>query len=330
MGQGKCRILNVLFTVALLGAGGFAIWYFLGKPTDAAELNDAVGDALDGFDFGNFGNFTDVLDGIGNFSAPDLWDNDPYLSDNTTQSWKTSGQGGLELELLNALDDSWQGEFAVAVTDWEEGDPDSLTLTTKKVNVDYACKPVDGVMKVCNGNYGNSGWLGINEIVSQVSNGRILSSVAKMNEYYLLNADEYERQFTMCHELGHGFGLPHTDESFTNVDLGNCMDYTNTPKNNLHPDSSNYNRLASLYGTVSNRRTLRERVSSERVESTPFEVKEQYGEAVSVFHVERMTAERPSGWRVLQEHHRGASYARNLGEDYELTVHVLGTLLPSN
>jgi hypothetical protein len=26
-----------------------------------------------------------------------------------------------------------------------------------------------------------------------------------------------------------GFGLPHSDESFTNADLGNCMDYTNSP-----------------------------------------------------------------------------------------------------
>jgi hypothetical protein len=331
MGEGKCRIINSLFTVALLGAGGYLLWHFLGKPANVDELNTAVGDVFDDIDFGGFGNFSDVLDGLGNFSVGDLYDNDPFLSDNTTQSWKTRGEGGLELELQNALDDTWQDEFAKAVLDWEEGEPDALTLTTAQVEVDHTCKPVEGVMKVCNGNYGETGWLGINEIISQVSNGQILSSVAKMNEYYLLNADEYERQYTMCHEIGHGFGLPHTDESFTNVDLGNCMDYTSTPINNMHPDASNYNRLASLYGTVSNRRGMRQLTSSRHLVSTPLEVKERCSEAMETFHRERTIAEHPSDWRVLRAHASGASYVRNLGDDYELTVHVLDTLrVPAN
>ena len=50
--------------------------------------------------------------------------------------------------------------------------------------------------------------------------------------------------------MGHGFGLPHTDESFTNRDLGNCMDYTNRPQNNMHPDTMNFDFLFELYGTV--------------------------------------------------------------------------------
>jgi hypothetical protein len=54
----------------------------------------------------------------------------------------------------------------------------------------------------------------------------------------------------MCHEMGHGFGLPHTDESFTNSDLGNCMDYTNNPSVNKQPDESNYRFLEELYGDV--------------------------------------------------------------------------------
>jgi len=36
--------------------------------------------------------------------------------------------------------------------------------------------------------------------------------------------------YTVLHlivTLGHGFGLPHTDERFWNRDQGNCMDYTN-------------------------------------------------------------------------------------------------------
>jgi hypothetical protein len=139
-----------------------------------------------------------------------LYDKDPFLSDNSTSSWPTSGKGGLELEIVNALDDTWQDEFKLAVSDWENGDPDSLTLSVTRGEVDYACTQQDGVQKVCSGNFGDTGWLGINEILKLTSNGEVQSSVAKMNEYYLRNAENAERQYTMCHEIGHGFGLPHT------------------------------------------------------------------------------------------------------------------------
>jgi len=71
------------------------------------------------------------------------------------------------------------------------------------VAVDYECTRVDGVMVVCNANFGATGWVGINEN-SISSRGVILSSVSKMNEYYLRNADYNHRRFTMCHEVGHG------------------------------------------------------------------------------------------------------------------------------
>lgn len=52
---------------------------------------------------------------------------------------------------------------------------------------------------------------------------------------------------SFCTEIGHGFGLPHTDENHNNQDTGNCLDYTNNPENNLHPGQVNFNRLASAY-----------------------------------------------------------------------------------
>jgi hypothetical protein len=78
----------------------------------------------------------------------------------------------------------------------------------------------------------------------------LLSTVAKMNDYYLEGTNEAQRMFTMCHELGHGLGLGHSDENFRNADLGNCMDYTNSPQNNLHPDEYNFLILEELYGNV--------------------------------------------------------------------------------
>lgn len=45
-------------------------------------------------------------------------------------------------------------------------------------------------------------------------------------------------------------GLGHFDENFYNKDLGNCMDYTERPENNMHPDESNFMVLEELYGDV--------------------------------------------------------------------------------
>ena len=41
--------------------------------------------------------------------------------------------------------------------------------------------------------------------------------------------------------------MPHTDENPNNKDLGNCLDYTSTPENNLHPGEVNFERLRSIY-----------------------------------------------------------------------------------
>jgi hypothetical protein len=59
----------------------------------------------------------------------------------------------------------------------------------------------------------------------------------------------------MCHEIGHGFGLPHRDEIPNNPDLGSCLDYTYRFENNINPDSSvDFDNLKNLYGVIGNRR----------------------------------------------------------------------------
>jgi len=129
---------------------------------------------------------------------------DPHVGNNSTELWPTSGTGGLSLEILNALDSTWQKEFQNAVYDWDNGTPDALTLTVKKGTVDPSCTQVGGLQKVCNNNFGKTGWLGINEILQDTSTGFIQSSVAKMNEYYLHSANAAQRQYTMCHEVSRG------------------------------------------------------------------------------------------------------------------------------
>merc|ERR1712183_488070 len=152
------------------------------------------------------------------------------------------------------------------------------------------------------------------------------------NEYYLHNADIYKRQYTMCHEIGHGFGLPHTDEQFDNADLGNCLDYTNNPRANLHPDASNFNRLKELYGVVPPDRMLRSVASAPETKPFSAELTRKYDEAIAALENVRQNHvdDETKGWRRLREHTHGGYYSRRLDEDYTLVVHMLYANEPLN
>ncbi|KAL3802543.1 hypothetical protein HJC23_012562 [Cyclotella cryptica] len=156
---------------------------------------------------------------------------------------------GLEINVVDNVDERWKPYLTQAVSDWDNGSPDALTIRVRQISVyDPECTPVRNVLKVCNGDYGDTDWVGIN--VAIVVNDYISSSVAKMNDYHLDRMREGSMQWTMCHELGHGFGLGHWDEKFYNRDLGNCMDYTARPERNQKPDVSNFVFLEQMYGSV--------------------------------------------------------------------------------
>jgi len=203
------RALLAISTLAIIGGAAYLTWkYGLDAPTNWAETQEGAGNlwqaAGNKWNEWDLGNFSDVLDGLDNLDFGNLFDGDPKLGDNTTYLWEEEfiqpSNGGLHLTLRNALDDNWQTEFEQAVSDWQESD--ALVLETERVEVDHTCTPVDGYMVVCNANFGATGWVGINE--NSIVRDVIVSSVAKMNEYYLMNADYDHRRFTMCHEIGHG------------------------------------------------------------------------------------------------------------------------------
>lgn len=96
--------------------------------------------------------------------------------------------------------------------------------------------------------YGDTRWRGLNEVLLNYRQNVIVSSSARLNQFYLDFESDAQKLYTSCHELGHGFGLPHWDEDFFNQDLGNCMDYTQRPDLSSEPDASNFLYLAQLYG----------------------------------------------------------------------------------
>jgi hypothetical protein len=151
-------------------------------------------------------------------------DEDPFnvTSAEDAPRWPNKGRG-LEMEMQFAADGKWYTYFTTAVSDWSNCS--SLVLTTVNVTTDPDCEPVNGAVKVCNKNWGATGWNGINYAVID-EDGYIYSSTANMNEFYLKMAQNAKKQYVMCHEMGHSFGLGHLDESYWNKNLGSCMDYT--------------------------------------------------------------------------------------------------------
>ena len=60
----------------------------------------------------------------------------------------------------------------------------------------------------------------------------------------------------MCQEVGHTLGLDHQDEIFDNPNLGTCMDYTNDPASNQHPNAHDYEQLEAMYAHLDGTTTL--------------------------------------------------------------------------
>lgn len=149
---------------------------------------------------------------------PNWQDDNPHGSNEPYDfnTWYTQCScNGLHLRVVNNLDDKWNPYFERSISDWENGDPDVLSLHVIELPFrDPNCELMQGVLNVCNGDYGRTDWTGINRIL--VKHGSIVSSVAILNDYHLDKMNDGAKQNIICHELGHGFGLGHWDEDIYN------------------------------------------------------------------------------------------------------------------
>jgi hypothetical protein len=176
---GTGKICSYLFAFVLLVASSIGLVIATGN---ADALTDIVKAVAPDFDIGNL--------------------DDPFSGGGTLGVWQVADpKAGLEIEVLNALDDSWQTVFQLAIADWEYGQPDALKLSTSFVDQDPACTPVNGKIKVCNSDYGDQPWRGIATCIIGSDGNSYESCACKMNDFYLKNADADLRQYTMCHEV---------------------------------------------------------------------------------------------------------------------------------
>ncbi|WP_328747318.1 hypothetical protein OHT57_17325 [Streptomyces sp. NBC_00285] len=163
------------------------------------------------------------------------------------------------LKLGNNLSSTWTSYLSTASSDWSSSSVLDTTIVTGQSN--SSCRATTGRVEVCNRTYGSNGWLGLASITLS-SGTHINSGTVQLNDTYF-NTSTYNtpswRTMVTCQEVGHTFGLDHQDTTQTNTNLGTCMDYTNNPDgppSNLHPNTHDYNELASIYAHTDSTSTV--------------------------------------------------------------------------
>jgi len=209
------------------------------------------------------------------------------------------------LQLGDNVDSKWDSYLVTTSADWTK----STVLDTRIVAgaAKGRCRGTLGRVEVCNAAYGQTGWLGIASI--NITGGtHITQGTVKNNDTYFDTA-KYNtpawRNVVMCQEVGHTLGLDHQDENFENADLGTCMDYSNNPEPNQHPNAHDYAQLESIYSHTDSTTTVGAAVPG----ATSME-----------------SGNTPAAWGRLVEGSRAggvSTYVRNDGDGNLTVTHVI-------
>ncbi|MDQ3024735.1 MAG: hypothetical protein M3R04_10225 [bacterium] len=152
----------------------------------------------------------------------------------------------------NLTSADWKAHLAATSQDWNGGHTPLITAIVPGQSR-KRCSMVIGTTQVCNGTYGNNGWLGLASI--NITGGtHITQGSAKLNDTYFNTAtynNPNERLHVMCQEVAHTFGLDHQSEDGSSLDT--CMDYfSNTGANatstlSTKPNAHDFDQLNIIY-----------------------------------------------------------------------------------
>jgi hypothetical protein len=169
------------------------------------------------------------------------------------------------LKVGDSVNTTWDSDLNTTVSDWSASSVLNLSKVTGGSN--STCSATAGRVEVCNSNYGSTGWLGVASIWTAGGKNRshITQGTVKLNDYYFSQA-QYNtsawRNLVSCQEVGHTLGLDHQDTNFNNANLGTCMDYTNDPSTNQHPNQHDYDQLVTIYSHLDSTTTVGARLSA--------------------------------------------------------------------
>ena len=165
-------------------------------------------------------------------------------------------QNPFTLKMGDNVSSNWDSYLTTTSDDWSLSSVLDTTIVAGLGGKN--CRATNGRVEICNRKYGKNGWLGIAQVWVN-SSGHITQGVVKMNDTYF-NTATYNtpawKNLVMCQEVGHTLGLDHQDEAFNNANLGTCMDYTNNPGTNQHPNAHDYTELEEIYAHLDSTTTL--------------------------------------------------------------------------
>lgn len=228
------------------------------------------------------------------------------------------------LNLGDNVSTTWDSYLGTTRSDWSNSTEHPTVLNTAIVSGagKRRCGAVSGRVEVCNDKYGNNGWLGVASIWA--SGTHITQGTVKLNDTYF-NTTKYNttawRNLVTCQEVGHTLGLDHQDENFTNSNLGTCMDYTNDPTANQHPNAHDYEELGIIYNHLDLTTTVASStsLSPSRVNGKPAA---HYTPAAA----DEIDTSNPAEWGMLVSSTHGGwveTYERDLGANQKLVTFVI-------
>lgn len=161
----------------------------------------------------------------------------------------------------------WKAHLATTIANWNS--PTAFGASSTPINsvivvgqAGKRCAMVAGTTQVCNGGYGNNGWLGL-ATINIVNGQHITQGSAKLNDSYF-GTTKYnnpnQRLHVMCQEVAHTFGLGHQSENGSS--LNTCMDYfSNTGVNatsslSTTPNKHDFDQLNLIYSHADSSTTV--------------------------------------------------------------------------
>jgi hypothetical protein len=109
-----------------------------------------------------------------------------------------------------------------------------------------------------------------------------LQGTVKLNDTYFSSAPYNTlawRNLVMCQEVGHTLGLDHQDETYGEHNLNTCMDYTNNPESNQHPNAHDLDQLKTTYNHADATSTVSPSAKSGSV-AAEVHAQDEWGQAV--------------------------------------------------
>lgn len=151
----------------------------------------------------------------------------------------------------------WAGYLKYAAKRWNRSDVVRPKIQRGRTNP-AQCSKRDDTVQVCNDTYGTGeGWLGLTTLYFH--GDKIYAATIKINDSFFRQGsynDPVAKRHTMCHEMGHAFGLSH-------VNTRSCMnDSAQAIFHNAKPINKDFKTLKKIY-SKKNRKKSRVAVANE-------------------------------------------------------------------